>query len=110
MTTDADTKRRNSGIAGALEGLKPKSSTPALSRPSVPLESPPAPPVAPDQQAQPRGPGRPPGKRSNPAYKQYSVRLRKDTQRTAMEHLRRETEQPDFSELVERLVKEWNNR
>lgn len=109
MSDVTDAQRRNSGVASALEGLKPKRTsapTPTSQAASV-LDAVPTQVPESASKLEQRGPGRPPGKRSNPAYKQYSVRLRKETQRAAMEHLRREHEQPDFSELVERLVKEW---
>jgi len=51
-----------------------------------------------------RGPGRPIGKRSNPAYRQYTVLLRIDTHDRALERLRKATAKPDFGEYVERLI------
>jgi hypothetical protein len=54
-----------------------------------------------------RGPGRPIGKRSNPAFRQYTALLRIDTHDRAIEKLRRKTAKPDFGELVEQLVQDW---
>lgn len=54
-----------------------------------------------------RGPGRPIGKRSNPAYRQYTALLRKDTHDRAIEKLRKTAAKPDFGELVEELIQEW---
>lgn len=51
-----------------------------------------------------RGPGRPIGKRSNPAFRQYTVLLRRDTHARAIEKLRRLTAKPDFGEYVEALI------
>lgn len=51
-----------------------------------------------------RGPGRPIGKRSNPAYRQYTALIRIDTHNRAIEKLRRTTAKPDFGEYVERLI------
>lgn len=63
-------------------------------------------PAAQDRQ-ETRSPGRPIGKRSNPAFRQYTALLRKDTHDRAVEKLRRTTPKPDFGELVEQLVQEW---
>lgn len=51
-----------------------------------------------------RGPGRPIGKRSNPAFQQYTVLIRKQTHHLAIEHLRKTTSRPDFGEYVENLI------
>lgn len=51
-----------------------------------------------------RGPGRPIGKRSNPAFRQYTVLLRVDTHTRALEKLRKLTAKPDFGEYVEALI------
>ena len=51
--------------------------------------------------------GRPPGKRSDPAWKQYSVLLRQDTQRAATRLLREGQGGGDLSALVETLLAEW---
>jgi hypothetical protein len=53
-----------------------------------------------------RGPGRPIGKRSNPAYRQYTALLRIDTHDRAMEKLRKTNAKPDFGEYVERLIQQ----
>ena len=51
-----------------------------------------------------RGPGRPIGKRSNPAFRQYTVLLRVETHTRALEKLRKVTAKPDFGEYVESLI------
>jgi hypothetical protein len=51
-----------------------------------------------------RGPGRPIGKRSNPAYRQYTALIRIDTHDRAIENLRKTTAKPDFGEYLERLI------
>jgi hypothetical protein len=56
------------------------------------------------QRNEQRGPGRPIGKRSNPAFRQYTVLLRVDTHTRALEKLRKITAKPDFGEYVEALI------
>lgn len=51
-----------------------------------------------------RGPGRPIGKRSNPAFQQYTVLIRRDTHHQAIEKLRKTHGRPDFGEYVEALI------
>ena len=51
-----------------------------------------------------RGPGRPIGKRSNPAFRQYTVLLRVETHTRALEKLRKTSAKPDFGEYVEGLI------
>lgn len=51
-----------------------------------------------------RGPGRPIGKRSNPAFRQYTVLIRKETHDQAIERLRKSMARPDFGEYVESLI------
>lgn len=85
--------RRESGIATAIADLKPAQKGRRH--------------VAPE----PRGPGRPPGKKSNPDYRQHSVWLRRTTHQTALAHLRAANpDTADFSELVETLVAAWNSK
>ena len=55
----------------------------------------------------PRRLGRPPGKRSDPAWKQYSVLLKKETQREAVNLLRADEDGPDLSGLVQHLLEGW---
>lgn len=54
--------------------------------------------------------GRPPGKRSNPAWKQFSVLLKKETQREAANILRAKDGGLDFSGLVQNLIEDWIKR
>jgi hypothetical protein len=54
-----------------------------------------------------KAPGRPPGKRSDPAYKQYSVLLKKHTHRQVTTLLRDREDSPDVSELLQQLLEQW---
>lgn len=54
--------------------------------------------------------GRPPGKRSDPAWKQFSILLKRDTQREAAAILRGKEEGPDLSGLVQNLLENWIKR
>jgi hypothetical protein len=54
--------------------------------------------------------GRPPGKRSDPAWKQFSILLKKDTQREAANILRTKDEGSDLSGLVQNLLEGWIKR
>jgi hypothetical protein len=54
--------------------------------------------------------GRPPGKRSDPAWKQFSVLLKRETQREAARLLREKDDGLDFSGLVQTLVEHWIKR
>ena len=54
-----------------------------------------------------KAPGRPPGKRSDPAYKQYSVLLKKQTHRQVTALLREQEDSPDVSELLQQLLEQW---
>ena len=54
-----------------------------------------------------RGKGRPPGKRSDPAWKLYSHFLKKQTQREATNILRNEDNGRDLSDVLQQLLEEW---
>ena len=54
-----------------------------------------------------RGKGRPPGKRSDPAWKLYSHFLKKQTHREATNILRNEENGRDLSDVLEQLLEEW---
>ena len=54
-----------------------------------------------------KAPGRPPGKRSDPEYKQYSVLLKKQTHRQVTSILRDQEGGPDVSELLQQLLEQW---
>lgn len=56
---------------------------------------------------QPKPMGRPPGKRSDPSWKQFSVLLQKDTQRQAANILRDKDDGLDLSDLVQNLLEAW---
>ena len=51
--------------------------------------------------------GRPPGKRSHPDYKQYSILLKKYTHRQVTNILRDQENGQDLSELVQQLLEQW---
>jgi hypothetical protein len=51
--------------------------------------------------------GRPHGKRSDPAWKQFSLLLKRQTQRTAAAILRDRDEGLDLSGLVQSLLEDW---
>lgn len=73
-----------------------------------------APEQAPERIEKPQIPakplGRPRGKRSDPAWKQFSVLLRKDTQREAAGLLREKDDAQDLSSLVQNLLDSWIKR
>ncbi len=54
--------------------------------------------------------GRPRGKRSDPAWKQFSVLLKKETQREAAGLVRDQDDGRDFSGLVQHLLEGWIKR
>ena len=54
-----------------------------------------------------RGKGRPPGKRSDPAWKLYSHFLKKQTHREATNILRNEEHSRDLSDVLQQLLEEW---
>jgi len=51
--------------------------------------------------------GRPPGKRSDPAWKQFSLLIKKNTQREAVSLLRAKDSGLDLSGLVQDLLEAW---
>jgi hypothetical protein len=53
------------------------------------------------------GKGRAPGKRSNPAWKQHTVMLEKETHRAALDILRRQDNGTDVSDLLNGLLADW---
>lgn len=79
---------------------------PAVAEPDKKPER--VPTAAPVTRAQ--GVGRPPGKRSDPAWKQFSVLLKKETQREATGILRGRDEGQDLSGLVQNLLENWIKR
>ena len=54
-----------------------------------------------------RSRGRPPGKRSDPAWKLYSHFLKKQTHREATNILRNEENGRDLSDVLQQLLEEW---
>jgi hypothetical protein len=53
------------------------------------------------------GKGRAPGKRSNPAWKQHTVMLEKETHLVALDILRRQDNGQDISDLLNQLLADW---
>ena len=80
-------------------GAEPPDEPEKTHRRRVEKQSPPARPL-----------GRPPGKRSDPAWKQFSVLLKKETQREAASILRAKDEGLDLSVLVQNLLESWIKR
>jgi hypothetical protein len=52
-------------------------------------------------------PPKPPGKRSDPAWKQYSVLLKKESHKQASLLLREKYEGVDISDLMQALLEQW---
>jgi hypothetical protein len=94
----ADRRPMESKFAGIFQSAAPAGATAAATPAPERTEAPR--PVA-------RPVGRPPGKRSDPAWKQYSVLLRRETQRAAAAILREKDEGQDLSGLVENLLDNW---
>lgn len=59
------------------------------------------------QPSQAKPMGRPPGKRSDPSWKQFSVLLQKDTHKQAANILRDKDDGSDLSSLVQSLLEAW---
>lgn len=64
-------------------------------------------PTEPDPEK--KGPGRPPGKRTNPAYQQVTVYIPRALHDKVKIALIQEGRK-EFSELVEELLTDWSNR
>jgi hypothetical protein len=56
-----------------------------------------------------RGPGRPPGKRSNPHYRQITGWVRKDVHRAVLIRMLEEGRDRDLGPLIEQLLEKWLN-
>jgi hypothetical protein len=83
-----------------FENATPPASSPEAPKPEKRIEKPAAAPTA-------RPLGRPPGKRSDPAWKQFSVLLKRETQREAAAILKAKDEGQDLSGLVQSLLDRW---
>jgi hypothetical protein len=59
------------------------------------------------EEAPVRSVGRPPGKRSDPAFKQYAFLLRRETHRAADAILRDRDDGEDMSGLMQTLLESW---
>jgi hypothetical protein len=77
---------------------------PEVSPPAIaPAVAPHARPIA----TAPRSIGRPPGKRSDPAWKPRTILMRTKTHRRVSGLLLEQDDGPDLSELVDQLLTEW---
>jgi hypothetical protein len=95
----ADRKLTESKFAGIFQNAAPAAAT----APEPERVDAPPPPAG-------RPLGRPHGKRSDPAWKQFSVLLRKQTQREAVTILRSEQTEDDsrdLSDLLQELLEQW---
>jgi hypothetical protein len=95
-----------SKFAGALARLKnqtpePLSDGPAIQEPPMLLSA---------DEAAARRRGRPAGKRSDPAWKSYTVLIRKETHKSVSRRLQDMDVGQDLSELVDELLAEWLTR
>lgn len=105
-------ERRNTGMADMLKGLREPATPPDERPPAAQSEPPTAAPAVPTTplaaSVERVRAGRPAnGKRSNPEYAQFGLRLKRTTQFDATTRLRERREYADFSELVEALVARW---
>lgn len=57
-----------------------------------------------------RSKGRPIGKRSDPAWRQHTVMLKRETHIEASDILRRQDDGQDISELLQSLLEQWVKR
>jgi hypothetical protein len=57
-----------------------------------------------------RGKGRAAGKRSDPAWRQHTVMLKRETHIEASDILRRQEDGQDISELLQSLLEQWVKR
>ena len=88
-----------SKFSGALAKLNQRPS-------GQPVEQSPIQPISPQEEPG-RGKGRPPGKRSDPAYQPTTVLLRKQTKKAANRQLEDEATGQDLSDLIEELLTQW---
>lgn len=100
-------KSRFGGIVDAARARTaeepPAKAAPAEAAPASPRES--------NESAEPAEPARPAranaGKSSNPAYKQISAYVRKETHRAALRRLLDEDGGRDLSDVIEELLAGW---
>lgn len=98
----ADRRPTESKFAGIFQNAAPAATAAAVAPAPERTEE------APQPVARPLG--RPHGKRSDPAWKQFSVLLKKQTQREAVMILRSEQtedETRDLSNLLQELLEQW---
>jgi hypothetical protein len=95
-----------SKFAGALARLKQQAPERLSDRPAI--QEPPM--LLPADAVVARRRGRPAGKRSDPAWKPYTVLLRKETHKGVSRRLQDMDVGQDLSELVDELLTEWLER
>ena len=95
-----------SKFAGALARLKHQTPEPLSDGPAI--QEPPV--LLPADAAGARRKGRPAGKRSDPAWKPYTVLIRKETHKAVSRRLQDMDVGQDLSELVDELLTEWLER
>jgi hypothetical protein len=88
----------------ALAEFRQAQDEPEAPAPEAPIASP---PVAEPVQETPRPRGRPPGKRSDPAWKLYSHFLKRKTQRAAAALLLDRDDGRDLSDVLQALLEQW---
>ena len=100
------TDRRNTGLADILNGLREPSAIPAP--PSPPKAARPRPVApAPAPRKVRRGPGRPPGKRSNPKFKQITGLIERDLHRSVLLKLLNTGRPHDLGPILSDLLRAW---
>jgi hypothetical protein len=95
-----------SKFAGALARLKQQAPEPLSDEPAI--QDPPV--LLPADAAAARRKGRPAGKRSDPAWKPYTVLIRKATHKGVSRRLQDMDVGQDLSELVDELLTQWLER
>ncbi len=91
------------GKFAALAEFRQAQDEPEASAPEAVI----APPVVEPAHEPPRPRGRPPGKRSDPAWKLYSHFLKRKTQRAAAALLLDRDDGRDLSDVLQALLEQW---
>ena len=95
---------RFAALAEFRQAQEPDAEAPIAPEPVSPASETVSPAVAPEP---PRGRGRPPGKRSDPAWKLYSHFLKRKTQREAAALLLDRDDGRDLSDVLQGLLEGW---
>lgn len=93
----------------ATRGEEPEEEEKPASKGGAGKKRPPEAPEAPPEPAAGKKRGRPPGKRTDPAYEQVTAYLRRDTYAEVKIRLIREGRRQEFSDLLEELLTGWLN-